>query len=177
MNDKSDLDQQKTHTLTTFQQDGYQDTIILLIIMIIIGFGAVAATAYLVVYPLLSVEIPVDKEWRVMQEIPLELSFATVSDVLQWVSQVAPGFYSLDFNQYQQEVELQKIYFTDEGWSNYLLTLRQYPFQQESLQKQKAFITCAPEGAPIIMSQGVLFGRYSWWVQMPVSLRYSNGDK
>ena len=41
----------------------------------------------------------------------------------------------------------------------------------------KLFVSATPYGAPIILNQGVLNGKYAWWVQMPLTLNYTNEDR
>jgi hypothetical protein len=34
------------------------------------------------------------------------------------------------------------------------------------------FASSSPQRAPFILNQGLLLGRYGWWVQMPMTIKY-----
>jgi len=43
-----------------------------------------------------------------------------------------------------------------------------------AIQSSKSFVNGSPGGAPFILNQGLLSGKYGWWVQMPVNVSYSS---
>jgi intracellular multiplication protein IcmL len=65
-------------------------------------------------------------------------------------------------------------YFTENGWKKFLVLLNDYA-AYTAVTNAKLFVTSDPIGAPFILNQGLLNGKYSWWVQIPVNINYSNG--
>src|SRR5207249_2526572 len=95
-------------------------------------------------------------------------------DLLQWVADVFPNSFTLDFNHYSEELKSDEQYFTADGWTAFSNQLNIYA-NYNNVQAYKLFITATPESAPYILRQGVLpdTGKYGWWVQMPVTINYA----
>ena len=116
---------------------------------------------------------PVDAEMRVMKPVPLNKPYLSTPDMLQWVADVFPQSFTLDFNHYNDQLKAYSQYFTADGWTAFLNQLNIYA-NYNNVQAYKLFITATPSSAPYILREGVLpdSGKYGWWVQMPVTINY-----
>src|SRR3990167_1165764 len=55
-------------------------------------------------------------EWRVQPEVPLIQPYLSITDLLQWVSDVMPKVFTYDFISYQDQQDRAQNYFTTSGW-------------------------------------------------------------
>lgn len=124
----------------------------------------------------LPIVFPVDNDFRIQSEVPLNQPYLQTTDVLQWVGNILPKVFMLDFYEYNDQVKTFNQYFTDNGWKVYLNQLNNYA-NYTTLQTDKLFLTAEPVGAPYVLNEGlfkegVLYGKYGWWIQMPIKITY-----
>ncbi|EKD70569.1 MAG: hypothetical protein ACD_46C00488G0006 [uncultured bacterium] len=120
------------------------------------------------------VNFAVGADWRIQPAVPIDRPYLSTPDLLQWVSDVLRKVFVLDFNQYNDQLKLSQQYFTSDGWSVFLNQLNNYA-NYNNVKVSKLFVNGTPAGAPFILNQGLLSGRYAWWVQMPIDLQYQGG--
>ena len=161
------------------REDFYRDSfgkVILIIISILLAIVLlVAVSVYLYLNKPKPVNFPVDAEWRVQPAIPLDQPYLSESDMLQWVNDAIQKSFVYDFYHYNDQVQNASQYFTPDGWKVFLNQLNIY-VNYNNVQAYKMFISAAPAGAPFIIQQGLLSGRYAWWVQLPIDIYYVNGQ-
>jgi intracellular multiplication protein IcmL len=122
-----------------------------------------------------------DAGWRVFPPVPLNRPYVSTADLLQWISVAVPASFSFDFLNYASSYNNLPGYYTPDGWKKLTDLLIIYA-NSKTIQEAKLFIQATPSAAPTVFSQGLintgeLAGRYGWWVQMPINIRYSNADK
>lgn len=158
------------------RDDFYRDSFGKVVFLIASIFCAIALLVALSVYLYLDKPVPiafhVDDEWRVQPAVPLDQPYLSTPDLLQWVGDVIPKSFAFDFSHYNKQLESISQYFTPEGWKAFLNQLNIYA-NYNTVQANKMFINSVPTGAPSIVNQGLLSGRYAWWVQIPINIVYS----
>ncbi len=139
---------------------------------------AIALLALTSLYISLSKPAPVhfstDHEWRIIKPVPLMVPYLSTPDLAQWVSNVLPNLFNLDFINYKAEREASRSYFTDSGWQSFLMLLDNNA-SYNTVTQGKLFVSAAADSAPFVLNQGILNDRYAWWVQMSVQVNYSSG--
>lgn len=115
----------------------------------------------------------VEDDMRVQKTVPLDQPYLLTPDILQWVADVFPKAWTLDFNHYNDQLNSNKQYFTSDGWTTFLNQLN-INANYNNVQAGKVFVTATPVSAPIVLRDGVLpdSGKYGWWVQMPITINY-----
>ena len=157
-----------------FNRDGFRKVLFILGVFIVVIILLIATSIYLLLDKPAPVKFSTDNEWRIVKPVPMEQPYLAQSDLIQWVSNVLPGLFNYDFINYKDELQKNEHYFTENGWKKFLSLLNSY-VAYATVARAKLFINGSAEGAPFILNQGLLAGRYSWWVQMPVSINYSGG--
>ncbi len=158
------------------REDFYRDSFGKVILVIISLGVAIALLVLLSIYLYISkpppVTFPVDNEWRVKPPVPLDQPYLSTPDLLQWASDALRKSFVYDFYEYNKQLKAATQYFTPDGWRVFLDQLNIYA-NYSNVQANKMFITATPAGAPFILQQGLLAGRYAWWVQMPLNINYA----
>lgn len=117
-----------------------------------------------------------DNEWRILPDVPVNQPYLNTPDLVQWVSTVIPAAFHFDFVNYTTQMNNLQRYFTPEGWKKYNDQIA--PFvNQTVLQNGKLFVNGSAFGAPFILNQGMLQGRYGWWIQMPIAVEYATFER
>ncbi|OGT36584.1 MAG: hypothetical protein A3F11_08290 [Gammaproteobacteria bacterium RIFCSPHIGHO2_12_FULL_37_14] len=155
-----------------FYRDGVE-RIIIIIIGVFIAIGLiVSASLYIYLNKPPPITFPVGAEWRIQPEVPLDQPYLSIADLLQWVSDVLPKAFTYDFISYNDQLKQNAYYFTANGWKTFLNYLNSYA-NYTNVQKYRQFISVVPKGVPILINQGLVSGRYAWWVQLPIEISYA----
>lgn len=117
------------------------------------------------------VVFPVSQEWRVQPPVPLDQRYKQTPELLQWVANAILGSWVYDYINYNDQLNEAKQYFTADGWQKFLNQLNIYA-NYNKVQSNRLFVNGSPAGAPFIVKEGLLSGRYAWWIQMPITIKY-----
>ena len=167
------LDEQQVVSIhDDFYRDSFGKVVFLLISMVIAIGLLISLSVYLYLNKPPPVIFSVDDEWRVQPPVPLDQPYLAIADVLQWVSDALPAAFVYDFNHYNEQLKRASQYFTTAGWKVFLNHLNTYA-NYNNVLTNKMFLSGSPGGAPFILNQGMLSGRYAWWVQMPMEINYA----
>lgn len=159
-----------------FYRDGFYKILLAVAVIIVAIFFLIALSVYLYTSKPAPLNFSADNEWRILPPVPLNKVYLDTPDLIQWTSEVLPKVFSYDFLNYTSELKEAAQYFTPNGWQKFLEQINIYA-NFNTVQTSKMFVTTNASGAPFILNQGLLEGRYAWWVQMPVSINYVGIDK
>lgn len=154
-----------------FYRDSFGRIILIIISICIAIILLISVSVYLYLNRPPPIIFPVYNEWRVQSTVPLDQPYLSTPDLLQWVSDVLQKVFVYDFYHYNDQLKVTSQYFTPEGWKVFLNQLNIYA-NYNNVQRDKLFINATPSGAPFILQQGLLSGRYGWWVQIPIDIDY-----
>ncbi|OGT38593.1 MAG: hypothetical protein A3F12_06885 [Gammaproteobacteria bacterium RIFCSPHIGHO2_12_FULL_38_14] len=161
--------------IVQIRNDFYRDRFGKVLLVAISLLIAIILLICLSVYIYLSKPKPIffrtGAEWRVQPDVPINQAYLPTADVLQWVSEVIPKSFTYDFNYYSDQLKAVSEYFTPDGWKVFLNQLNSY-VNYNNVQTYKMFVSAVSTGAPYILNQGLLSGRYAWWVQLPINITY-----
>lgn len=167
-----ELSSQIAHFRDDYYRDGFRMVLLSLgMIVAVIGF-LIMLSLYFFLHQVLPISFPVYEDFRVQPDVPVDRPYLHLPDLLQWVSHTMPALFALDFLNYNVELKNATQYFTTNGWAKYLALTNTYLGHDEIL-KNKVFVQATPSGAPVVLNQGVVEGKYGWWVQIPLDVRYS----
>jgi intracellular multiplication protein IcmL len=166
----------KSPGVAYFKDDFYRDGfryVMLSLAMVVGAIGLlIVVSLYFFLHQVLPITFPVYADWRVQTDVPVDRPYLHTPDLLQWVSHTLPIVTAMDFVNYNTELKAMPPYFTANGWAKYLDFLKTY-MSYDDMSKKKEFVAGVPSGAPVVLNQGVIDGKYGWWVQMPLDVRYS----
>lgn len=161
--------------LVELRENFYRDSFGKMILLIVGFCVAICLLAGISFYLYLDkpkpIVFPVLDEWRVMAPVPVDQPYVSAPELLQWTSDVLRTVFVFDFINYNEQLKAYTHYFTSDGWNIFLNQLSNY-VSQDTLTNEKQFVNGTPAGAPYIVSQGLLSGRYAWWLQMPLTISY-----
>lgn len=154
----------------------YQDSfgkLVLIIVSIIAGIVLlVGVSFYLHLNKPHPKTFPVGAEWRIQPPIPLDQPYLSTPGLTQWATDAVRNLFVFDFNHYSDQLKALTPYFTDDGWKVFLDQLNIYA-NPDNMPVDKTFVQGEVTGAPVILNQGILVGRWAWWVQIPFDINYA----
>ena len=154
----------------------YQDSfgkLVLIITSVIVAIALlIAVSVYLHLNKLPPKTFSVGAEWRIQPPVPLDQAYLSTPVLTQWATDTVRQLFVFDFNHYSDQLKGLTPYFTDDGWKVFLDQLNIYA-NPDNMPVDKTFIQGAVTGAPVILNQGLLVGRWAWWVQIPFDMNYA----
>ncbi len=159
-----------------FYRDGFYKVITALLLIASAIILLVITSLYLFFLKPSPVTFATDNEWRVLPPVPLNQPYLKTADLLQWVSDVLPLSFTFRFTDYAVQLKALEPYYTPNGWAKLQGLLSVYA-NLPVLESAKLFANASASGAPVIVNQGLIDGKYSWWVQMPLKINYSSAEK
>lgn len=155
-----------------FYRDHFRQVVLVMSLAALAIILVIATSVYLFISKPPPVTFGVAKEWRVQAPVPIDQPYLADSDVLQWVANTIPKSFDFNFLHLDEQLEDLKQYYTDNGYEIFLAQLKNR-FEKQDVMKFKLFLRAEPTAAPSILNQGILSGRYAWWVQIPIKISYA----
>lgn len=161
------------------RNDFYRDRIGSAFFLLIGMLGVIGSLMYLSHYLHSTEPPPVNfntyQGWRVQGDIPITEPYLSEPEVLQFVSNIMRQVFVFDFYHFEQQFENYPRYFTKSGWEAFSKQIED-KINQKKFKREKLFSNSTPTGAPYILNQGILSGRYAWWVQAPLKINLLGGE-
>jgi len=106
----------------------------------------------------------------------LELPNTSDEVVRQWANLAVIDSFTYDFVNYKQELKKNSQYFTEDGWSSFLLSITTSNNLSTVISK-KLVVSAVAIKPPSILKKGYLNGVYSWRIQLPILVTYQSASE
>lgn len=116
------------------------------------------------------------EDGRLVPMVPLNQPNLSSPALMSWVAQSATEVMTFGFNDYRRRLQESSRNFTRRGWGSFTQALQRARII-EMVEANQQVVTAAPQGAPILQSEGLVNGRYQWTVQVPMIVTYQSGAK
>lgn len=100
----------------------------------------------------------------------------SVNQVLTWSTNAITKAYTFSFANYRQELQSSRDLFTKEGWEGFQSALQESG-NLKAVVDSKFVTTAAPRGAPVVVGEGYVNGRYAWQIEVPILVTYQSANK
>jgi intracellular multiplication protein IcmL len=160
----------------TYYKDGQKKIILILIISMVANVLFGLSLFYMITHPPSPKYFATSINGRITPLFPLNEPNQSDSAVLQWANQAAIASFTYNFVNYRSELQAASGFFTYTGWTQFLNAL-QGSNNLEAVKAKKLIVSAVATRAPIILQKGILNGRYSWRVQMPILVTYQSASE
>ncbi len=160
----------------TFYRDGQRKLMLTLLLSIIVNFVMAALLIYLFTHPPTPKYFATSINGRITPLFALDEPNQSDSAVLQWTNQAAIAAFTYNFVNYRTELQASSGFFTSSGWTQFLNALESSN-NLDAVKAKKLIVSAVATSAPIILQKGLLNGRYSWRVQMPILVTYQSASE
>lgn len=159
-----------------FYRDGIKK-----VVVIILGLGVaivflLSMSLYLYLSKPKPITFPVGARWRVIEPVPVNKPYLSSAEVLQWVSENFSQSFNYDFLHYDEQLKSHMQYFTSNGWQVFVNQLNNY-INYNTVQVSKQFVSGVPASVPLVENEGLVAGRYAWWVTVPITITIANNER
>lgn len=159
-----------------FYKDSQRRVILSLMISILVNFILGAILVYIFTHPPAPKYFATSINGRITPLFPLNVPNQSDSAVLQWANQAAIASFTYNFVNYNDELQASSVFFTPEGWDQFITALDQSN-NLAAVKAKKLIVSAVATRAPVILKKGILNGSYSWRIQMPMLVTYQSASE
>lgn len=160
-----------------FYRDGYRTLLRLAIIEGVVIIGLILAMFYVI-----SANKPQNRyfattsDGRLVPMVALSEPNLSTPALMAWTAQAATEVMTFGFHDYRRRLQEASRNFTQLGWASFTKALENSRIM-EMVQANQQVITAAPRSAPVLVSEGMVDGRYQWQVEIPMVITYQAGNQ
>lgn len=160
-----------------FYRDSYRSVLKLAVLQAIVIVGMIGAMFFVIqTHQPENRYFATTEDGRLVPMVPLSDPNLSTPALMSWVAQSATEVMTFGFNDYKRRLQESSRNFTARGWESFTAALQRSRII-EMMETNQQVLTAAPQGAPILQSEGLVNGRYQWVVQIPMILSYQAGSK
>lgn len=182
---KPSVDQSEVEMLKTvgsvivrneFYRDGYRTLLRIAVIEAMIILALVGAMYFVIeVHQPENRYFATTEDGRLVPMVALSEPNLSVPALMSWSAQAATEVMTFGFNDYKRRLQQASRNFTRLGWVSFTSALEKSRII-EMVEANGQVVSAAPASAPILISEGVVNGRYQWQVQVPLVVTYQAGS-
>lgn len=160
-----------------FYRDGYRNLVRLCVVLCIANMFLIGAIYFVIhSYQPQDRYFATTEDGRLVPMVPLDQPNLSNPALMSWVAQAATETMTFGFNDYRRRLQESSRNFTRSGWENFTKAIQEAKLI-ETVEANQQVVSAAPRGAPILISEGLVNGRYQWTVQLPLTLSFQSGSK
>lgn len=160
-----------------FYRDGYRTLLKLALVQGVIIIGLLGAMYFVIqVHQPENRYFATTEDGRLVPMVALNEPNLSTPALMSWVAQASTEVMTFGFNDYRRRLQEASRNFTRKGWESFTQALQRSRIM-EMVEANQQVVTAAPQGAPIVISEGMVAGRYQWEVQLPLVVTYQSGAK
>jgi intracellular multiplication protein IcmL len=151
------------------EQHVFQNRVILILVALVAFMGVMLVV--IAMRPVPTKILVEDQDGHIVPVIPTNQPITSLSVVENWMANAVVAANTYDFSNYRRQLGRAERYFTVAGWNGWLTALKQSSNFQ-SVLSDKMVVSAIPTSAPVLLSRGIMDGRYTWVFQLPMSITY-----
>ncbi len=160
-----------------FYRDGYRNMLRLSLLLGVVIVGLIGVMFYVVnIHQPENRYFATTEDGRLIPMVPLNQPNLSTPALMSWVAQAATEVMTFGFNDYRRRLQESSRNYTKRGWESFTGALQKSRII-EMVDANQQVVTAAPQGAPILESEGLVAGRYQWVIQVPLTVTYQSGNR
>lgn len=112
---------------------------------------------------------------RIINIVPLNEPFRSNAEVLSWTSGTVQKVLRFGYHDFRQHLQSVSGNFTPSGWESFTKALKDARIL-EAVDARKLVVTLDVTAAPEIKNAFVKDGVYTWYMQLPISIKFSGNE-
>ena len=157
----------------SFYRDGQRKVMIILLLSILCNVVLAGILTYVITHPPAPKYFATSINGRITPLFALNEPNQSDTAVMQWANQATIAAFSYNFVNYRGELQAASVFFTPEGWDQFLKALEDSN-NLIAVKSKKMIVSAVATKAPVILQKGILNGRFAWRVQMPLLVTFQS---
>lgn len=158
----------------SFYRDHYHQVLWVVMFILLLLLAAIGVVLYQMYERPLPSFAAYNPKSEQMELTPFEEPNLLSDTILRWASKAAITAYTFNFGDYNQQIQNARYYFTSDGWTDYLSSVKGLI---DTIVQKQLYVNSVVAGTPVISNQGPLPGKdYAWRIQIPFLVTYQTGN-
>lgn len=119
----------------------------------------------------------VTDDLRVIELTPLREPAVTEAGLLNWVADSVREIYSYDFVHWREQLQAVRGLFVDEAAFEAYVKALVSSGNLDAVRSRRYVVSAVLDEPPNILNSGMLNGRFSWQLEVPVRVRYESANE
>lgn len=160
-----------------FYRDGYRSILKIAVIEAMIIIALIAVMFYVIhIHQPENRYFATTEDGRLVPMVGLNEPNLSTPALMSWTAQSATEVMTFGFHDYRRRLQESSRNFTRTGWASFTNALEKARII-EMVEANQQVVTAAPRSAPILVSEGLVNGRYQWQIEMPIVVTYQAGSQ
>lgn len=112
---------------------------------------------------------------RIINIVPLHEEYRSRGDVIAWAAGRAQEVMRFGYNDFRQRLQDSSRHFTSSGWESFTKAMKDARIL-EAVEARKLTVTMEIQSAPEVKDASVRDGVYTWYLQMPVQIKFDGNE-
>ena len=158
-----------------FYRDRYRTQLRVSAGLLLLALLLVVLLGWLITHPAEPKYFATTRGGELIALVPLSRPHKTDDAISQWAADIARKSYTFDFIHWKTQLSDLSVYFTKNGYNEFLTALNESG-NVEAVRK-KRLVGNAIASPPAITNEGLLDGRYTWQVEVPLRVSYVSSEE
>ena len=160
-----------------FYRDGYRSLLRIAVIEAMIIIAQVVVMFYVIhIHQPENRYFATTEDGRLVPMVGLNEPNLSTPALMSWSAQAATEVMTFGFHDYRRRLQEASRNFTRIGWASFTTALEKSRIM-EMVETNQQVVTAAPASAPVLLSEGLVSGRYQWQVELPIVVSYQAGSQ
>ncbi len=160
-----------------FYRDGYRSLLKIAVIEAMIIIALIGIMFYVIhIHQPENRYFATTEDGRLIPMVGLNEPNLSTPALMSWTAQAATEVMTFGFHDYRRRLQESSRNFTRTGWASFTNALEKSRII-EMVEANQQVVTAAPRSAPILVSEGLVNGRYQWQVELPIVVTYQAGSQ
>lgn len=160
-----------------FYRDGYRTMQKITVLLSMVILGLIAAMFFVIhIHQPENRYFATTDDGRLVPMVALNEPNLSTPALMSWVAQASTEVMTFGFHDYRRRLQEASRNFTKTGWGSFTAALEKSRII-EMVEANQQVVTAVPRSAPILVSEGLIAGRYQWIVEIPLTVTYQAGSK
>jgi len=112
---------------------------------------------------------------RIINIVPLNDPFRSNAEVVSWTAGTVQSVLRFGYHDYRQHLQKVSVNFTPSGWESFTKALKEARII-DAVEACKLLVTLDVQAAPEIKNTFVKDGVFTWYLQLPISIKFSGNE-
>ena len=159
-----------------FYRDGYRLLLRISIIQaVLIVFLVGALLSLILTMQTRQIYFATTSDGRIINIVPLNEPYRTQAEVIAWASSSIQNVMRFDYHDYRERLQQASVNFTPTGWDSFSKALKDSNII-EAVEARKLVVSLDLNSAPEIKNAWVKNGIYTWYLEVPVMIRFDGAE-
>ena len=159
-----------------FYRDGYRLLLrICLVQGVLIAILVVSIVSLLFTVQTQQVYFATSSDGRIINIVPTNEPYRSQAEVVAWTASVVKNVMRFDYKDYRERLQQASNNFTTTGWDSFSKAIKQSNIL-DAIEARKLVVSLELSAAPEIKNAFVKNGVYTWYLQIPVTIKFDGNE-